>query len=43
MWLYSSAEGYVYRSDMFVSRNVVAKFCEGAKHDEELIAVIKKP
>ena len=26
MWFYSSADGYVYRSDMFVPKNVQVKF-----------------
>jgi LMBR1 domain-containing protein 1 len=43
MWFYSSAEGYIYRSDMFVPRNVVVKFSEGTSNENELSAVIKKP
>lgn len=27
-WYYSSADGYVYRSDSFTSRNAANKFCE---------------
>lgn len=43
MWFYSSADGYVYRSDSFVQRNVVVKFTEGAAQENELVAVLKKP
>lgn len=43
MWFYSSVEGYVYRSDVFVQKNVTEKFTEGATHDDELVAVQKRP
>ncbi|CAD8061259.1 unnamed protein product [Paramecium primaurelia] len=43
IWLYSSADGYVYRTDSFTSRNAAQKFTEGSNDPNELIAVIKKP
>jgi len=43
MWFYSGADGYVYRTDSFTSRNASLKFCEGCIDDNELVAVIKKP
>jgi len=43
MWFYSSADGYIYRTDTFTARNAVTKFCEFSKDPNEVVAVIKKP
>ena len=43
MWFYSSSDGYVYRTDSFIQRNVLTKYNEYATHDNELVAVLKKP
>ena len=43
MWFYTSADGYIYRSDTFVPRNIVTKFSDGATNDDELVAILKKP
>ena len=41
-WLYSNTDGYVYRTDNFTARHIVAKLGNwGAT--EELVAVSKKP
>ena len=41
MWFYSSEEGYVFRSDLFNFKSVVAKLSNFAGPDE-LVAVFKK-
>jgi LMBR1 domain-containing protein 1 len=41
MWLYSSEDGYVYRTDTFTSKNVIAKMCNYSSPDE-LVAVLKR-
>ena len=43
MWFYSSVDGYVYRTDRFMPKNVAVKFNEGAGHSDELVALLKKP
>ncbi len=42
MWFYSSTEGYVYRTDLFNYKNVVAKLSKHATHEDELVAVFKQ-
>lgn len=42
MWFYTSEEGYVYRTDSFNSKNVIAKLGRNA-YEQELVCVIKKP
>ena len=41
IWLYSSPEGYVYRTDTFTTRHISAKLSNYASPDE-LVAVFKK-
>jgi hypothetical protein len=41
MWLYSSQEGYVYRTDNFTQKNIVNKIGAFGSPDE-LVAVLKK-
>ncbi len=41
MWFYSGEDGFIYRSDLFNFKNVVAKLCNFATPDE-LVAVFKK-
>lgn len=41
MWIYSSQEGYVYRTDSFTSKNIINKLGNFASPDE-LVAVVKK-
>ena len=40
-WMYSSPEGFVFRTDTFTSKNVSTKLANYASPDE-LVAVIKK-
>lgn len=42
MWLFSSVDGHVYRTDLFNYNNVVAKLTKKTEKDE-LVAVFKKP
>lgn len=42
MWFYTSQEGYVYRTDLFNYKNVVAKLNKGQSPDELCVA-FKKP
>ena len=41
MWLFSSVDGHVYRTDLFNYNNVVAKLTKKTEKDE-LVAVFKK-
>ena len=41
MWFYSSEAGYVYRADLFNSKNVIAKLCSYSA-DDELVTVLKR-
>lgn len=39
--MYTSQDGYVYRTDNFNSKNVISKFGRNA-NDNDLVAVVKK-
>jgi LMBR1 domain-containing protein 1 len=41
MWLYSNAQGFVFRTDTFTSKNVISKLANYTSPDE-LVAVLKK-
>jgi len=41
MWIYSSPEGYVYRSDSFTAKSIITKLAAYAS-PEEIVAVLKK-
>ncbi len=41
MWMYSNPQGYVFRSDLFTSKNVISKLANYTSPDE-LVAVVKK-
>ena len=41
MWFYSGVDGYVYRQDNFIDRNITSKLCNYTSPDE-LVALQKK-
>ena len=41
MWIYSSPDGYVYRTDNFSGKNILNKLGNNASPDE-LVAIVKK-
>lgn len=41
MWFYTGIDGYVYRQDNFIDRNITSKLCNYTSPDE-LVAVQKK-
>ena len=43
MWFYSSANGYVYRTDKFVAKHIVEKFSHEQQNPDELVGLLKKP
>lgn len=41
MWFYTGADGYVYRQDNFIDKNITSKLCNYTSPDE-LVALLKK-
>ncbi len=42
MWFYSGLDGYVYRTDSFIAKNITTKLSNYTSPDE-LVGVVKKP
>jgi hypothetical protein len=41
MWIYSSTEGYVYRTETFIDQHILQKI-GNMENKEELVAVLKR-